>query len=82
MLSQSIDFEQVNEFDENTKENGFIGYAEVYLWRCNEESKSNDEIDIHVYKKLVELDTKLGTTASEQLLQILSHTTRLDIIMV
>ena len=82
MLSQSIDFEQVNEFDENTKKNGFIGFAEVYLWRCNEESKSNDEIDIDVYKMLVELDTKLGVTTSEQLYKCLFHTSRLDIIEV
>ena len=82
MLFQSIDFEQVNEFDENKKKNGFIGYAEVYLWRCNEESKSNDEIDIDVYKMIVELDTKLGVTASEQLSRCLFCTSRLDIIKV
>ena len=82
MLFQSIDFEQVNEFDENAKKNGFIGYAHVYLWRCNEESKSNDEIDIEVYKMLVELDTRLGVTVSEQLYTCLFRTSRLDIIKV
>ena len=80
MLSQSIDFEQVNEFDGS--KNGFIGYAHVYLWRCNEESKSNDEIDIDVYKMLVELDTKLGVTASDQLYRCILKTSRLDIIEV
>ena len=82
MLFQSIDFEQVNEFDENEKKNGFIGYTHIYLWRCNEESKSNDEIDIDVYKMLVELDTKLGVTTSEQLYKCLCYTFRLDIIEV
>ena len=77
-----MDFEQVNEFDENTKKNGFIGYAHVYLWCCNEESKSNDEIDIDVYKMLVELDTKLGETASDQLFRCLTKTSRPDIIEV
>ena len=50
--------------------------------RCNKESESNEIIDIKVYKKLVELDTKLGTTASEQLFKCLYRTTRLDIIEV
>ena len=72
----------MNEFDENTKKNGFIGYANVYLWRCNQESKSNDEIDIDVYKMLVELDTKLGVSVSEQLFGCLHKTTRWDIIKV
>ena len=71
----------MNDFNENTKKNGFIGYAHVYLWRCNKENRTN-EIDIDVYNKLVELDSKIGTTASEQLLKILFHTTRQEIIMV
>ena len=70
----------MNEFDENKKKNGFIGYANVYLWRCKEDS--NDQIDINVYKKLVELDTRLGVTASEQLYKCLPLTSRLDIIQV
>ena len=50
--------------------------------RCNEESKSNDEINKEVYTKLVELDTRLGTKASKQLYECLYYTTRLDIIKV
>ena len=72
----------MNEFDENTKKNGFIGYADVYLWRGDKESNSNDEIDIDVYKMLVELDTKLGVTASDQLFRCLTKTSRPDIIEV
>ena len=48
----------------------------------NKEVHSNKIIDIKVYKKLVELDTKLGTTVSEQLYGCLYRTTRLDIIKV
>ena len=81
MLFQTIDFEQVNEFDENTKKKNFIGYAHVYLWRCNGENRTN-EIDIDVYKKLVELDSKLGVTFSEQLYKCLYYTSQLDIIEV
>ena len=57
-------------------------YVEVYLYCCNKESKTDDEIDIQVFKQLAELDTKLGTTASEQLFSCLSHTIRCDIIKV
>ena len=57
-------------------------FTEVYLWRCNEESKSNDEIDKEIFSKLVELDTRLGTTAGEQLFGCVDHTLNLDIIKV
>ena len=64
------------------KELGRVGFAEVYLRRCDKESKSNDGIDKEIYAKLVELDTRLGTTASEQLFMCLWHTSRSDIIKV
>ena len=48
----------------------------------NKEVNSNKIIDIKVYKKLVELDKKLGTTVSEQLYRCLYRTTRFDIIEV
>ena len=60
----------------------WVGFADVYLDRCDAESDSNEIIDIHVYKKLVDLDTKLGTTVSDQLYRCLCHTTRSDIIKV
>ena len=60
----------------------YVGFAELYLERCVEESKPNDEIDKEVYAKLVELDTRLGTTASEQLFWCLKKTTDSDIIKV
>ena len=61
---------------------GAVGFAEVYLENFNTESNSNEIIDIKVYKMLVELDTKLGTTTSEQLIKCLYRTTRLEIIRV
>ena len=57
-------------------------FAWLYLRRCNEESKSNDKINKEVYTKLVELETRLGTKASEQLYECLRYTTRSDIIKV
>ena len=68
------------------KKNGWArfahGYARLYLKRCNAESKSDDEIDIEIFSKLVRLDTNLGTTVSEQLSWCLELTTRSDIIKV
>ena len=58
------------------------GYASEYLERCNKESKSNDNINKEVYTKLVELDERLGTKASDQLYECLFRTTRWDIIKV
>ena len=80
-LFQVIDFNQVNEYETLRKKN-WVGFAELFLNRCNKESKSDDEIDREIYSKLVELDIRLGTTASEQLYKCLYRTTRLDIIKV
>ena len=71
----------MNEYDELRKA-GLFGFADAYLYRCNTKAKSDDEIDVEVYTKLVQLDSKLGTTASKQLHGCLYYTTRPDIIQV
>ena len=71
----------MNEYKQLRKDD-WVGFAEVYLWRCHEESKSDDQIDKGIYTKCVELDTRLGTTVSEQLFGSLKYTTRWDIIKV
>ena len=58
------------------------GFAKLYLTKCDEKSKSDEEIDIQVYTKLLKLDSKLGTTASEQLFWCLFYSLRLDLIKV
>ena len=73
--------EHVNEYERLRKGN-FVGFAHVYLERCNKESKTGDKIDVEVYARLFELDTKLGTRSSEQLFWCLLLTTRWDIIKV
>ena len=78
----SIYFEEVNEIDEIVVKHGFVGYANIYIWRFNEESKSDKEIDVDIYSELVELDTKLGTSSSDQLFECLRFTSRWDIIKV
>ena len=71
----------MNEY-ERLRKTGWVGFAEVYLNQCNKESKSNDGIDKEVYSKLVELDTRLGTTATEQLFGCVALTRNLDVIKV
>ena len=79
-LFQSIDLGQVNENVVRKKDG--VGFAHAYLDRCEKESKSDDEIDIQVYTKLVELDSRLDTTAAEQLFYCVKKTQRLDLIKV
>ena len=67
---------------EELKKGGAVGFADAYLDGCKAESKSDDEIDVQVYTKLVQLDSNLGTTAAEQLNRSLYYTTRSDIIQV
>ena len=64
------------------REANYVGFAHVYLQQCTNESKSDDKIDEEVYSKLVELDTRLGTTATEQLFWCVFYTLNLDIIKV
>ena len=61
---------------------GMIGFAHLYLQRCKTESKLDDEIDIRLYTKLVQLDSKLGTTATEQLFWCIHFSLRFDLIKV
>ena len=74
--------ENVNGYEKLMRYNGLAGFAHLYLMRCDKELKSDDPIDIQIYTKLVELDSRLGLTASEQLRRCLEHTTRSDIIKV
>ena len=72
----------MKEFDESLRKNKWVGFASFYLGRCQEKSKTGDKIDERIYAKLIELDTRLGTKASEQLYYCLNRTTRWDIIKV
>ena len=71
----------MNEYEE-LRNAGLYGFANAYLYRCDTKAKLDNEIDVEVYTKLVELDSKLGTTASKQLGKCLLYTTRSDIIQV
>ena len=58
------------------------GYADYYLVRCWNDSKKISEANTSVYRQLVQIDSKLGTSISMQLSCCLSWTTRWDIIEV
>lgn len=64
------------------RKNSISGFANLYLKQFAEETKSYDELEVEIYEKLVELDSQLGTTASEQLKQCLEYTARYFIIKV
>ena len=65
------------------REKHFGGFAHRYLRRrITQESKSDDQIDIQIYTKLVQLDSRLGTTALEQFKKCINITTRSDIMKV
>ena len=71
-----------NKFEMLREELGYVGYAEYYLKACWDESELKNKADVTVYKQLLEIDSKLGTTQSEQLFECVSYTLRMDLIMV
>ena len=64
------------------RELDYVGYAQYYLGRCWDESELKNKADVSIYKQLLEIDSELGTTESEQLLSCLCHSTRKDLIEV
>lgn len=58
------------------------GYADYYLVECWNETKLINEANVSVYRQLIYIDTKLGTSTSSQLSCCLNWTTRRDIIEV
>ena len=64
------------------REDGFVGYANYYLQKCWNKSELKNKADATIYKQLLEIDSKLGTTQSEQLRWCLSYSPRKDLIEV
>ena len=71
----------LDDFDK-IRENGFVGYANYYLFKCWNKSKLRNNADVAIYKQLLEIDAKLGTTQSEQLRCCLFYSPREDFIEV
>ena len=73
-----------NEYDELREKLNYVGYAHYYLFNCwnkNCFGLKNKE-DVTIYKQLLEIDSKLGTTPSEQLLKCIQFSPRKDLIEV
>ena len=64
------------------RENGCAGYAHYYLGNCFDDSVLINKAEIIIYKKLLEIDEKLGTTQTEQLFWCVLNSVRLDLIKV
>ena len=79
-LFKIIDLDEVNE-NECVKKAKYDGFGHVY-YRRYKELKPEDEIDEEAYSKLVKLDTRLGTSPSEQLFMCVFFTLDLEIIKV
>ena len=62
--------------------NGLVGYANCYLQDCYDESELINKADVKIYKQLLEIDAKLGTTQSEQLSECVMLALRIDLIKV
>ena len=69
------------EFDE-LREDDFVGYAHYYLQECWDEFELQNKADMQIYKKLLEIDSKLGTTQTEQLFQCVFYSLRMNLIEV
>ena len=82
MREAGLDFAEWKDYDWIINYSSAYGYAGYYLRNCWNDSKLINEADVEVYKKLVDIDTTLGTELSLQLWICLCYTTRWDIIKV
>ena len=71
----------LDDYDE-IREYGYVGYANYYLKKCWDESELKNKADVTIYKQLLEIDAKLGTTQSEQLFWCVFYSLRMDLIEV
>ena len=70
------------EYEELREKHGYFGYANYYIHNCWDESELKNKADVAVYKQLLEIDAKLGTTQTEQLRRCLCYSPRKDLIEV
>ena len=71
-----------NNFDVLRGKHGYVGYANYYIHNCWDESELKNKADVAVYKQLLEINSKLGTTQSEQLFGCVFSSLRIDLIKV
>ena len=66
-------------YDEIRSNSYIVGYGNFYLMAMKKKCR---DPDVAIYKDLIEIDSRLGTTNSEQLYGCLQNTTSPDIITV
>ena len=71
-----------NNFDVLREKHGYVGYANYYVFNCWDKSELINKADVSIYKQLLEIDAKLGTTQSEQLFECVFYSLRIDLIEV
>ena len=71
-----------NKFQMLREKNGYVGYANFYNHNCWDKSELKNKADVEIYKQLLEIDSKLGTTQTEQLFKCVFHSLRMDLIKV
>ena len=67
---------------DKVRELGYVGYAEYYLKQCWNKSELINKADVKIYKQLLKIDSKLGTTQSEQLFWCVFYSLQMDLIKV
>ena len=70
-----------NDYYDQLRSN-WAGFANLYLREKYNEKKLVNEADLERYRSLVAIDSKFGTTMSEQLLGCVHFTLRMDLIEV
>ena len=59
-----------------------VGFANYYLYNCYDKSEMTNKANVAIYKHLLDIDAKLGTSQTEQLFQCVKNTVRMDLIKV
>ena len=70
-----------NKFDV-LREKGFVGHANYFFKKCYFKSGLINTADIGIYRQLLEIDSRLGTTQTEQLFACVELSVRIDFIKV
>ena len=81
-LFESLEIDMMFDDYDSIRKNGGVGYAHYYLFKCWNKSELKNKADVIIYKQLLEIDAKLGTTQSEQLRWCLCYSPRKDLIEV
>ena len=79
-IHEDITFTE-NTFDE-LREGCYVGYANYYSRKCYDFHDLKNKAETEVYKELLEIDAKLGTTQTEQLFGCVANSLRMDLIKV